>query len=364
MLRINQQNDAEAAKSYYTSPAEYYGGGPQEVLGQWGGKAAERLGLPHEILQHHLSRLCDNRHPLTNERLTARMRAARRVGYDFNWHCCKSASIAYAVTGDEAIPAAALWAARQVMRRLEKGVKVRVRKNGQYGERTIGNMAWMEALHFTARPVKGVIDPHIHIHCFVPNCGWDHVEGVWKAIDVAGVQENAPQWQALFHRLFGQRLAQLGYAVAWKGGGFEIAGIGRDMIERFSHRTGHINRVAEQRGITDAADKDKLGAMTRERKRKDASMLELRAEWRQRMTDDERDAIAKAALRQRHPLPAGDRRRLPPRPAASNGKAMIARLRARAQVARPELDAWEQERRDWIRQQTVRQTGNSLGRAR
>jgi hypothetical protein len=71
--------------------------------------------------------------------------------------------------------------------------------------------------------------------------------------------------------------------VAWKGDNFEIAGITRDMIDRFSLRTNQINQAAEQRGITDPRDKDKLGALTRERKHKDATMPGLRAEWRQRV---------------------------------------------------------------------------------
>jgi len=305
LLRINQQTDAQAAKNYYTSAAEYYGAGEQEMVGEWGGKAADRLLLSGTILQHHFERLCDNRHPMTGEQLTARMRAGRRVGYDFNFHACKSVSILYGLNSDPAILKAFREAVAEVMGYMEKGVKVRVRKLGQMTERTCGNMAWAEYVHFTARPVKGVIDPHLHAHCFVPNVCWDHVEGMWKAIDVACVKENAPQWQAMFQKRFGQRLAALGYGVEWKGDTFEIAGVTRAMIDRFSRRTNHINHVAEKRGITDPHDKDKLGAMTRERKRKDATMQGLRAGWRQRLTDEERTAIAQAALWQRRPLPGG-----------------------------------------------------------
>jgi conjugative relaxase-like TrwC/TraI family protein len=305
MIRINQQSNAAAAKSYYSSPAEYYGAGEQEMIGEWGGQAADRLGLNGTILQHHFSRLCDNLHPFTGEQLTARMKANRRVGYDFNFHVCKSLSILYAVTGNADILAAFRWAMKQVMLAMEQGVNVRVRKRGQFAERAVCNMAWAEFLHFTARPVKGVIDPHLHGHCFVPNICWDHVEGMWKAIDVASAMADSPRWQDMFHRLLGNRLAELGYPVEWKGNTFEIAGIGRDTIERFSSRTTQINRVAEKRGITDPHDKDKLGAMTRERKRKTATMPSLRAEWRQKLTDEERAAIAQAALRQRRPLPDG-----------------------------------------------------------
>ena len=98
-------------------------------------------------------------------------------------------------------------------------------------------MAWAEFIHFTARPVNGVIDPHVHTHCFVPNVCWDHVEHVES--------HRRRQRQGGCPALAGRcssgdsadRLAELGYAVVWKGDSFEIAGISRDMIERFSGRT-------------------------------------------------------------------------------------------------------------------------------
>src|SRR6185312_7291633 len=109
---------------------------------------------------------------------------------------------------------------------------------------------------------------------------WDPVEKVWKAIDVASVKENAPHWQQLFLNRLGRRLEELGYAVAWKGDSFEIAGIERSTIDRFSRRTQLVNQVAEKRGITDPEAKAELGAATRERKRRDATLPELRARWR------------------------------------------------------------------------------------
>jgi conjugative relaxase-like TrwC/TraI family protein len=233
------------------------------------------------------------------------MRAGRRVGYDFNFHACKSASLLYALTEDEDILSAFVDSVRSVMIEMERRVKARVRKRGQSHERTVGNMAWAEFPHFTARPVAGVIDPHLHLHCFVPNCCYDQVEGMWKAIDVASIQGTAPHWQAKFQRRFGLRLAALGYPVAWNGDAFEIEGVERATIEKFSSRTRHINRVAEDRGITDAAAKGELGALTRERKRKDATMPQLRAQWRDRLTDEERSALGQLALRRRRLLPGG-----------------------------------------------------------
>ena len=43
MLRITQQDNAKAAKQYYSS-ADYLSEG-QEIVGSWGGEGARRLGL-------------------------------------------------------------------------------------------------------------------------------------------------------------------------------------------------------------------------------------------------------------------------------------------------------------------------------
>ena len=98
MLRINQQNNAAAARSYYTSRAEYYRGGSQELPGTWAGSAAGRLCLAGEVAKADFDALCDNRNP-AGGKLTARDRKGRTVGYDFSFHVPKSLSEAIREVG-------------------------------------------------------------------------------------------------------------------------------------------------------------------------------------------------------------------------------------------------------------------------
>src|SRR5438034_4806375 len=114
MLRVNQQRSAAGAKSYFEeglAREDYYT--QDAIIGHWGGKGAERLGLVGEVERSAFLSLCDNRNPNTAATLTARTRENRRVGYDFNFHCPKSVSLLYTLTRDDRILSAFQSAVRE-----------------------------------------------------------------------------------------------------------------------------------------------------------------------------------------------------------------------------------------------------------
>ncbi len=63
------------------------------------------------------------------------------------------------------------------------------------------------------------------------------------------------------------------------------------MIEKFSRRTELIEEVAAAAGVTDAREKAELGARTREKKSEPKSLDALRAEWKARLTPDEKREV-------------------------------------------------------------------------
>ncbi len=117
MLRITQQDSSQGAKRYYGS-ADYYSEG-QEIIGSWGGRAAERLGLQGVVDKESFDRLCDNLDPRDGKPLTVRTRSERTVGYDFTFSVPKSVSLLYALTGDREILAAFRAAVDETMREIE-----------------------------------------------------------------------------------------------------------------------------------------------------------------------------------------------------------------------------------------------------
>ncbi|HVX09904.1 MAG TPA: MobF family relaxase [Pirellulales bacterium] len=289
MLRMFQNSQPGGAKSYY-STADYYTEG-QELSGVWRGEGAERLGLHGEIRQADWDALCDNRHPATGEQLTARMKLDRTVGYDMNFHVPKSVSLLYAMTKDERILDAFRDAMHGTMQDIEKEMQTRVRKDGRNEDRVTGNLVWGEHVHVTARPVDDIPDPHLHGHCFVFNTTWDETEQAWKAGQFRNIVRDAPYFEAVFHSRLAHRLEQLGLETTRGKHGWELAGVERETIDKFSRRTALIEEKAREKGIDDAEAKAELGAKTRQSKRKDLTFSELQQEWRSWMTPQELSAL-------------------------------------------------------------------------
>lgn len=294
---MTQQDSARDAKRYYAT-ADHYSEG-QEIIGSWGGKGAARLGLDGTVDKFSFERLCDNLDPRTGKPLTVRTRADRTVGYDFTFSVPKSVSLLYALSGDQDILEAFRSAVDETMREMEAEMKTRVRRKGQDTDRTTGNMVWAEFIHTTSRPVDGIPDPQLHAHVFVFNATFCDQEVRWKAGQFRDLKRDAPYFQAAFRVRLANKLQDLGFGVERKRDDFEIAGVGRDVLKRFSRRTEQIEKVAKELGITDPDRKGELGAETREKKGKPLSWEALRKEWNKRLSDSERDGLASVHRRER-----------------------------------------------------------------
>lgn len=297
MLRVIVQANAAAAQSYYRGSGEYYTEG-QEQVGEWGGLAASRLGLEGVVGKEAFDALCENRNPDTGERITARTKTVRRVGFDLNFHVPKSVSVVYGLTGDPAVLQAFKEAVRETLAELEAETRTRVRTGGQDETRTTGNLAYSLFVHATSRPVDGVPDPHLHAHAFTFNLTFDAIEGRWKAVELGEVYKNAPYYEAAFHARYSRKLAELGFDITRTATGWEISGIPARVLKTFSRRTEQIESLANELGVNNPELKGMLGAKTRERKQLKFTLAELRTIWNARLSNDERAALARVIGRE------------------------------------------------------------------
>lgn len=289
MLRVIQTKSAAGAKSYY-SQSDYLSEG-QELVGRWGGKASQMLGLSGQVDKQSFDRLCDNLDPRSGERLTLRTNAERTVGYDFNFHVPKGLSLAYTLNRDDRILNAFRDSVDETMQEIEVDAATRVRKHDMQEERITGNLAWATFVHTTARPVNGEPDPHLHAHCFVFNTTYDSVEQSWKAGQFRELKRDASYYEAAFHARLAMRMNELGFDIQRNGRSWDIVGIEKPTLEKFSRRTSEIERLAEELGIENGQAKNELGAKTRAKKDKGLSMNELVERWSGRLDDHERQTL-------------------------------------------------------------------------
>lgn len=317
MLRINASANATQAKNYFKdalskNTGEYY----TKTLGQWHGKAAKMLGLSGDVTKEAFYSLIDNKHPDTGERLTLRNVNNRRPGYDMTWDVPKSVSLVYALTQDKTILDAFRASVQETMQEIEQEMQT-----GNLSLNNItGNAVWAEFVEFTSRPTKDlntgkyIACPQLHCHAYVLNATWDKnygEKGAWKAVEVGNIKRDAPYYQAACNARLAKRLTELGYGIEQRPDEknrlrWEIAGINRPLIEKFSLRMQEIEEAAKKLGIISDKAKGELGARTRQNKGK-AEILsdeQLRRIWYSWITPEEKQMIRQVSKRQYKARPA------------------------------------------------------------
>jgi len=300
MLWVNAFASAQAAKDYFErgltredgrdsgqgkSATGYY----TEIVGQWGGKTSEQLGLDGDITRDQFYRLTENQHPETGEKLTQRMKSNRTAGWDVTFDVPKSVSVLYEQTRDERVMDAFRSSVRDTMQEMESEAQTRVRQNGASHDRVTGNLAWGEFVHFTTRPLEdGKPDPHLHCHVFVMNSTWDSEHenrdgslGAYKAVQMRNQFRDKGYYQAAFHARFAQKLGDIGVQVERTEHAFELAGIQDhpDWLQKFSRRTGQIEETIAELGLEHEADKRNVGRKTRKAKQDKLTRDQLQEYW-------------------------------------------------------------------------------------
>jgi conjugative relaxase-like TrwC/TraI family protein len=320
MLATKAQYRLANAKEYFKehlSVGDYYSEG-QQVLGQWYGDGAEKLGLSGVTHQDEFVRLCENVHPQTGQRLTVRQKTTRidtgpdgesrqsnnrRVFYDFTFSPAKSVSIAALVGQDSRIVEAHEQAVTAALNQLQAFASTRVRTNGQCTDRNTSNIVAAVFRHDSSR----ALDPHVHTHCIVFNATFDPVEHRWKALQNHDMLMAHKFVENVYYHELARALRQFGYGIENKRrGDFEIKGISPALAEKFSKRHREIDQKTSEllQRKPDKADgnlaviRDHIAHQDRPRKVKGITLAELQATWAQQLTAEEKASLGQLATGQ------------------------------------------------------------------
>ncbi|HWA08323.1 MAG TPA: MobF family relaxase [Opitutaceae bacterium] len=316
MLGAKAQLNLKNAREYFREhlcAGDYYSAG-QKITGQWFGEGAQKFCLKGAVKESDFLRLCEGQNPTTGERLTQRKNSSRRdedgrnvanrrVFYDFTISPPKSVSIV-ALYQDDRILELHDRAVGAAMAELEKFASTRVRKSGQNGDRTTGNIVGAAFRHDTSRE----LDPHLHTHCVVFNATFDRDEDRWKALQVEGMYRAQKFAQNHYFHELARGLRGLGYEIENRGAGFAIKGVPESVVACFSKRHRQIDAETQNRITRDGFRgnvkdlREQVAREVRKRKMKDSTAGRLRPEWAKQLTKEEAKALAE--LRSVRPRPA------------------------------------------------------------
>lgn len=331
MIRITPTHDSAGAVKYFDAAlasSDYYGA----EKGVWMGKGAQMLGLHGQVTRDDFVALVSNRKPdgtkltlRTNKERWEKIRVwneesevfeekdvevpNRRAGYDICFSAPKSVSLVLGLTGDADIDRMFQESVFETMGSIESRMHTRVRGGGgsDHENRLTENCVYAAFSHHETRPINRKTDPHRHIHCYVPNATYDHVEGRWKACELSEVVADRVWYQAEVNSRFAQKLEAANIPIRRTKHGFELACVSPELIRKFSKRTQQIeekgradSRILNARARAlmkesglDYADahaqiKSQLGAETREKKSTATlSPDEQKDDWRAQMTTQE-----------------------------------------------------------------------------
>ena len=129
------------------------------------------------------------------------------------------------------------------MRELQTYAATRVRKQNQYAHRVTGNVVGAVFRHDTSRD----LDPHLHSHCILFNATRDSVEDRWKALEACEMVTAQKFVRNVYYHELVRSLQRFGYGVENNPrGDFEIVGVGKELIDRFSKRHREIDEKTRE----------------------------------------------------------------------------------------------------------------------
>lgn len=244
---VKSKATAHAYFDEHLSHNDYYTAAEVQP-GCWIGEGANRLGLKEssQVDQQAFLNLCDGMHPETGDRLTLRHNAPgnRRIFFDFTCSAPKSVSVMAVTMNDSRLIEAHQEASRLALKELERFAATRIRVRGADADRTTGNVVGAEFLHTSSR----ALDPQLHTHFTLFNATFDPSENRWKALQPSDIFAASQYGTEVYRNELCRRVVALDYEV----NGFEIKGVSREMMKRFSKRAKErdaiVSRMEERLG--------------------------------------------------------------------------------------------------------------------
>jgi conjugative relaxase-like TrwC/TraI family protein len=257
MLTVRAMSEGKGYSSRHLEHSDYYAEG-ERVTGVWQGRGARLLGLDGPVKTEDFEALRQGLDPGTNEFLRVRHSADRtavdgtklaqgRSLYDFTISAPKSVSVLAILAGDGQLIEAHRTAVAEALEEAETYAASRVRQGGADEDRPTGNLTLAIYHHDTSRE----LDPQLHTHAVAANLTFDGTEGRWKALQASEIYERRAYLSEVYRNALAREVRALGYDiesqrdVKGRDSGFEIRGVPRDLLAKFSQRSRQRDEAIE-----------------------------------------------------------------------------------------------------------------------
>ncbi len=278
MLSMASISSASTAGSYY-SQDNYYAA--EDKLGQseWGGAAAQELGLEGAVEEKDFEQILEGRLP-NGETLSGGAKE-HAPGFDLTFSAPKSVSLMALVGGDKRLVAAHLDAVKTTMKWVES--RLAEGRKGKDGHTTVqtGKLAYAMFTHDVSRE----LDPQLHTHSVIANLT-QRPDGEWRALHNGKIWNANMLIGAIYHSELRHAVEKLGYEIeiGGKNGTFELAGIDRETVEAWSARHMQIREIARELNVTSQQGLRAIAERSREAKG-DVDPASVRQAWREHASE-------------------------------------------------------------------------------
>lgn len=244
VVSIGAKGSASGAAEYYASNNNFTSPDLPEQKGEWGGIAAERLGLSGSVESQTFEDLLNGYLP--NGAAITNNGGVHSPGLDMTFSAPKSVSLLALLGKDDRIAPAHLSAVKTTLAWVEQRLaEARISGDGPRAVPT-GNLVYALFAHDVSRNQ----DPQLHVHSVIINAT-QRSDGAWRAVHSHKLYNENTLIGSVYHAQLRAEMQKLGYQteIAGKHGSFEIKGIDRTVLDEWSTRRGEILAKAAELDI-------------------------------------------------------------------------------------------------------------------
>jgi conjugative relaxase-like TrwC/TraI family protein len=242
---------ASGQAATYFAKDNYYTEAEGLDASQWLGAGAKALGLQGKVDKEAFLNLLDGKvDGLELGRVSkdpeGNVMRQHRPGYDLTFSAPKSVSILAEVFGQQDVRLAHEKAVETTLAYVEKNLlATRAMRDGVLEVEKVDQVIFAQFRHNTSRTV----DPHTHTHSVLINAGL-RGDGVWRSLVNDTLYQNKKIIGAMYNAELASEIQKQGYDIERTDarGNFEIKGVSKAAIARFSQRTDQVHAALVAKG--------------------------------------------------------------------------------------------------------------------